>query len=613
MGVEFSPQRALLDRSSSGATSSHRRARLLMQGIGLLFFVCLNLQSAFVITVDPMAVFKSHHSLPSNNNTTFLSETTTNYFRNSEKWLKSERVSNANEDLVTKEFVQNLILNVNPLDSDGSRLILNQTLSLEGSKFRSWETITANSIINSTAKDYDEKMLKLTYRLVFLAIHEHQHRPARTEAIARKYHPQNYFIQHKIGVYDYECDPDTKYIVSDILGMGFGAAVRLGTMDPFFLGLVSNRVVLFINSIPSAPHDKLRAPWHSASCHRKDMQCMFLPMSPCVITKDELQNATVLSKGAINRFRRSGKLDDHYSKDKVVILPSGGQQKEPRGLRKILAQIVSSFYERRKLPQQPNRPTKVATPWDLDNVVLEKVRNVIRNEKFLTNRLMPIYILRPNMFARNELDRLWKKNIPNDIDPESTIGLPIRGEPFILTSFCVSTPTHCSLSLLASDKCDSESDCMAFDEYMFLLQDFAQRRTKDRNNGTETMRYYDSVVLTSEAKEIMESRFHYIDNGTLFPFRFVVNDEDSLQGSGNPHNYGQKQNTTADEVMLSTLMALKMQLLPESSLLNGCSNFHKLMNGFLKTGCGMTKLGHTTQFLKDYPNPKYRLKCAWSK
>ena len=77
-------------------------------------------------------------------------------------------------------------------------------------------------------------------RLMYLAMHEHQHKPARAEALARQQYASKQDLSSSettsggdmdgVGNFDFECEPDTKYIVTAIpsnrgFGVGFGHLV----------------------------------------------------------------------------------------------------------------------------------------------------------------------------------------------------------------------------------------------------------------------------------------------------------------------------------------------------------------------------------------------------
>jgi hypothetical protein len=148
---------------------------------------------------------------------------------------------------------------------------------------------------------------------------------------------------------------------------------------------------------------------------------------------------------------------------------------------------------------------------------------------------------------------------------------------------------------------------MEFDEYPQMIKELAAKRIKMRQNSTEsitesTIPPYDTVMLTSESKEIIEARKAYTPKNESFPFDFIVNDEDVGQGTGNPKFFGR----TGDEVVLSTMIALKLQLLPDSLVINRCSNHHAMISSFVDKGCG--QVNHL-EALGDNDNPQFRIQC----
>ena len=513
-------------------------------------------------------------------------------FQNTFVWLNATRLSNANEVIMTEQFVHNLIMNTAPLDTlDGSKDALAQTMCFEDSTFMTWEE-DHNKLKNSNSTSASRMIKVLAYRLAFLAIHENQFGPARNEALARyslrqqeehrsdDKNSSSFLEKHNVGVFDYECDPDTKFLVtSHNAGNGFGASTKAQAIDQIHLAVSTGRVVLFMNTIPVGPA-YMRSHYKAASCDRFDLQCVFLPMSPCVISNNDLENGTEISKEAYYSFLKTGKLDDELDKTKVITLDGFGyKEKEPLLLREKYVNLISSLYDENR---HKNKNSNVA--WRVDKEVLDKVKEVIMNEKYFPDDVALHYMLRPNLAAKREMERIIDKAVPADFNPESSIGLAIR----------------------ASDKCKKESQCMPFSNYTQLIREFAKKRslTRTGDNTTNTT-LYDTVVLTSESKEMMVGRFAYTDKDD-FPFRFVVNDEDVVQGNGKPRNY--RGNEIADRVMLSSLTAAKMQMLPESTVLNGCSNFHKIMASLLTMGCGRSKNNYMEPLGKN-DNPEFRMRC----
>lgn len=171
-------------------------------------------------------------------------------FNYSHTWLTTKRRNNWNEPLMTHEWVYNYILCNSPF-SNGSKDILRQTMAYEESDFVSWRN----------SSDIE----KMAHRLVFLAIHQHQHKPARAEALARKSGIFNEtLLTHKVGPYDYQCDPDTKYLVYDFFvgGMGFAASAR-NIINMYIAAISSGRVLA---TFKHKRGNKL------VSCKRGDMQ-----------------------------------------------------------------------------------------------------------------------------------------------------------------------------------------------------------------------------------------------------------------------------------------------------------------------------------------------------
>jgi len=544
-----------------------------------------------------------HNEAVINNSTTF---------QNSFVWLNATRLPNANERLMTKEIVHNLIMNTVPMDTaDGSMDVLKQTMCFEDSTFLTWEADhdALKSANKTIPNNYQYAQIKaLAYRLAFLALHENQFSPARNEAMARysirheQDEDQNHILvnstsgnssstqsmsfldQYNVGVFDYECDPGTKFLVTNHAnGKGFGAASNTQAIDQIHLGMTTGRVVLFMNNIPYGPWWDLRNPYKGSSCERHDIQCKFLPMSPCVLTKDDIENATEISKEAYQAFLKTGKLNNELDDEKVLILVAGGY-KDPENplLRETYVKRIFSMYE-------DNAHTAAA--WNVDGEILEKVKEVIMTEKYFPNHVAMTYILRPNLEAKEEINRILTKVVPADFNPESSIGLAIR----------------------ASDKCRRESQCMPFDDYMQLVRELAAKRTLARTGDNSTnSSLYDTLVLTSEAIEMIDGRFNYTERED-FPFKIIVNDEDVMQGAGRPVRYwgSTRENLkiSPDTVMLSSLTAIKLQLLSESSVLNFCSNFHKMMYSMLEVGCSRSKQNYLEPLL-DNDNPKFRMKCG---
>ncbi|GFH56979.1 hypothetical protein CTEN210_13456 [Chaetoceros tenuissimus] len=500
-------------------------------------------------------------------------------FKYSDDWLQNERFSNINEEIATPEYVQNLILSTSPIDTKGSKHILNQSLAIEDSPFITWEKTDARI---------------LAQRLIYLALHEHQHAPARKEALSRqKGYNHDILTANKVGVFDYQCDPETKYLVhnhgSRVTGFAYA---NKGFLNLFLAAISSDRVLL--------SYKPRRGNW-LVSCERSDLQCIFLPFTPCTITKDSLidsptKNVTTIDNGQFRTLLANGTLGEEYDDEKILVLPenqSAAQYgNETPHLREKIISIILKLFHRDDIHTTGEARTESTFPWDLSNAELEEAFEIIRHDPFVINQSAWAYLMRPNLKSQSEVKRMLNKAIPHDFDPYSSFGLAVR----------------------ASDKCSmGEADCLDFDQYMQLVQETSYNRTIARNSHATT-NMYDTIVLTSEARDILDARFNYTKNES-FLFRFIVNEEDVTQGVGNPRHFkgidrfNETKKWGADEVLLSSLVTVKMQMLPETLVINGCSNFHRnVLWHFRRMGFTKLKNVHTETLIMNQ-DPKYRMTC----
>jgi len=89
-----------------------------------------------------------------------------------------------------------------------------------------------------------------------LAVQLHQHAPAHSEAQLRRNNPicqqqqqQSQQQYENIGSFDFEC-PTAKFLVVSFYKNGIGANLRLAAVPALMAGLVTGRVVLFVNHAP---------------------------------------------------------------------------------------------------------------------------------------------------------------------------------------------------------------------------------------------------------------------------------------------------------------------------------------------------------------------------
>jgi hypothetical protein len=354
---------------------------------------------------------------------------------------------------------------------------------------------------------------------------------------------------------------------------GLGMSIKHTVTDAILLGILTYHVVMVINSLntthPEVPQD-FKSQWDLASCDRHDMQRVFLPLSPCVLTIEDLRNASHVAHADLLVLRKSGLLNSKYESSKVIILQAN-HHPMPKPIA-VLEQI-QQILQNELLSETP-------LPWGMTSEYLEQVLKAL--VPLDQNKVLPtiwqledaavLYTLRLNVEYREKLHKLIAKYFPSDFNPETTIGLAIR----------------------SSDKCLQESECLSFDNYTTIAYNIALTDTKQylqvinsssKELNTSNGLLDDTIVLKSESSMIIEARKAY-ENIPSFPFRFVVNSADAMQGSGNPSHYKamQKMNITADDIMYSTVSSISFQIMCKVVVANLCSNFHKIMIGFIQRG-----------------------------
>ncbi len=117
-----------------------------------------------------------------------------------------------------------------------------------------------------------------------------------------------------------------------------------------------------------------------------------------------------------------------------------------------------------------------------------------------------------------------------------------------------------------------------------------------------------TILLTSEDESIIPMRIPYMQNAS-FNFSFVVNEQDRQPGGGRPERYeGQ-----GDAVLISSLVAIQLQLQASVLVGNCCSNFHKLLFDFAAEGCGADP-NIIYYCLNDmWDHPEFMICCGWYK
>lgn len=292
-------------------------------------------------------------------------------------------------------------------------------------------------------------------RLLFMGMYLHQHLPTK-RAMQRRILKQkdreqtNHYSSR--STIEYQCDPDTKYLVASLPMSGMGATFRNGAVPALLAGLATGRVVLFVNDKPYGPEQMQYYDWTLASkeeCPRGDYTCYFLPMSPCVLTDDEIQQGKIIEDLPYNAIKEVMDHGHKYDDERVVVMDAESMPLEPnpvseRRIRQriydlIQSNIISNNNHTHHQPPQHVFQRVLLMPYRLYDRKMK--RNNVTHSKntyglkidHATSTLHQaalLYILRPHWQLRQLIEADFSSAFPNDFDPEWSFGVPIRGKTF---------------------------------------------------------------------------------------------------------------------------------------------------------------------------------------
>jgi len=395
---------------------------------------------------------------------------------NSREWWEGTRYGNIDDDggggRMDFDFVRRMILDVPGMfsvqssDDTGKggstaaagtaaplpavEQYLGQSLCHEHSPFR--------NVGDSTSEHRHDWKVKLIY----LAALYHQQRLAVPEAEARLERPSicaEELESRGIGPYDFEC-PSAKYIVSSLPPVGLGIDVNAAMAVPLLASLASDRILVLANSLPH-PHVRrvglagifVDRTWPLVSCDRGDYQCVFMPPTPCVLTKADYDNSYTLSLGERGNLVNRARLPKGHEDDKVriwifVLSLLCCREPEIRLMMILYIRCSPSSLQvwiwnfngmpvRKILPQHAERLRNHSlelleslTESDPRLPVLRQAADDILEHQAAEFERMDIPLqflfLRPNLRVARQIDGVMA-DMSKGIDPENAIGLPIRG------------------------------------------------------------------------------------------------------------------------------------------------------------------------------------------
>jgi len=163
------------------------------------------------------------------------------------------------------------------------------------------------------------------------------------------------------------------------------------------------------------------------------MQCFFMPMSPCVITEEDLKNAPILGDKNLEIFRTTGKLPKKFIDEKIIIIPliTDRLVSKPKSFQEAIINIIESLYIKKhdtggKLYNRPLWKNKRAI-----KVAFQKHIYSSESELMFDDAAM-LYIMRVNVSNRRKIKEILNKIVPKDFNPETAIGIPMKCKRFIL-------------------------------------------------------------------------------------------------------------------------------------------------------------------------------------
>ena len=345
---------------------------------------------------------------------------------NSKSWLEGTRLGNTRDGNITHDMAMDMILNTPSLIDHGP-FVSSQTICHKQSRFLNW---------TDDGSDGDKSLKYWALRLAYLSYWSLQHKDAQKEAELRRDNDcEKELEDHGVGVFDYEC-PDAKFLVVAMGEMGLGAVMRLGAVNALMAGMATNRTVVFVNNI--GQHRKVSSkslwkPWVHASCQRGDIQCFFMPPTPCTVTLEEIENAKVLSRSEGRMVFKFGQLPEGHENERVyvcnfILRP----QHLPTTFRPNLLALSNTIVERfREAHPNDERGAVMARATDLllETEEMEEDRPYYYfGAVSKVHHAAVFYSMRPNPHYSAKIDHILDQIVPQNYNPDISFGLPIRGE-----------------------------------------------------------------------------------------------------------------------------------------------------------------------------------------
>mmetsp|Transcript_61151 Transcript_61151/g.149700 ORF Transcript_61151/g.149700 Transcript_61151/m.149700 type:complete len:637 (+) Transcript_61151:166-2076(+) len=436
------------------------------------------------------------------------------------------------------------------------------------------------------------------------------------------------------GDFEFIC-PDSKFLVMGIGSQGFGAFINTSGLTLILAALRTGRIPVFWN----IPEQQKEQDWLLAphDCDERTLTCYLLPLSPCTLTLDDITNATRfgIEKPDKRWFRRNLALPPEFDDERVVVV-DGGMIPSPFDQERLNEELATM--NRAVINATVQTSMELLSYWKKSDPSLPELPIIEKSIKLMDDQSKVIfagyegvwaYLLRLNpkyqRIVGNQTSNVLSTS-SKDATFENSIGFPVRG----------------------SDKCIRESTCLSVQTYMDLAIDLYNNNNHSHgllHNLTTTMTttqtvsvhplesYHPNLILTTEDAEIFNEAMQLsrnapattsrgisdIDynnitssNSSPFPYRFLLNSDDNLQGSGNPRKFRHDGHNT----IVSSLVAIVLQLHASKVYGNCCSNWHKVIHRLVEGGLSSTQdASFTCLNLAPavFNKQKYRICCHWKR
>lgn len=260
------------------------------------------------------------------------------------------------------------------------------------------------------------------------------------------------------------------------------------------------------------------------------------------MTTDELLNKTKIELDQFKALIANGTINEELDSTRVLYFENPEQAvygKTTPHVRNRVIEIIKQILEADMKMGGINQDN----PWNISDFELMETYKLIRSDDWLISQTIWGYLIRPNLDTRKKIETTVKL-LTKDIKAESTMGLAIR----------------------ASDKCFQETKCMKIENYMELMKEMSRKRTNIRSDANEAESIlYDTIILTTEDRNVIEEYKNFTLKNESFPFGVVINKDDIMQGAGDPKKFKGNQ----EKVMISSLVAVKLHMFSDTVIING--------------------------------------------